>query len=207
MRTVQSQTRATMKKQQPLTLQDYCTFQYMRARPAVAQRVVNEITSFVFYDEPHDTQKPESDHKVMLRGSIDILAYYICCLVVLPSHVLGMSDWMSATENDKKDADQKILRRFRYSYYWGLLQVDTRHIIIATDEGYASPSFRLVEYMHISIWAWVVAELFYIAFVLGCTKLIDALGFLHDRVSFWTAAASIFVPLKVLYLLYRLQFR
>jgi hypothetical protein len=179
----------------------------MRARPAVAQRVVNEITSFVFYDEPHDTKKPESDHKVMLRGSIDILAYYICCLVVLPSHVLGLSNWISATENDKKDADQKIIRRFRYSYYWGLLQVDTRHVIIATDQGSASPPFRLVEYMHVSKGTWVVTELFYIAFVLGCTKLIAALGFLDDRVSFWTAAASIFVPLKVLYLLYRLQFR
>jgi hypothetical protein len=36
-------------------------------------------------------------------------------------------------ENDKKDADKKILRRFRYSYYWDLIQVETHHI--ATDVG------------------------------------------------------------------------
>jgi hypothetical protein len=70
----------------------------IHACPAVAQRVVNKIASFV---------------KVMLRGSIDIFAYYICYLVVLPSHLFGMSEWISASKNDKKDADKKILRRFR----------------------------------------------------------------------------------------------
>lgn len=192
-----------MKKKLPLSLKDYSTFQFMLARPAVAQQVVNEITSFVFYDEPHNQEKTESGHRIMLRGSIDILAYYVCCLVVLPSHVLGMSQWISATAAN--DADEKVVRRFRYSYYWGLLQVDTRHVV--DENGPAPGPFRLVEYMDISMWAWVIAELFYCAFVLSCTKLLFVLGFLDPKASFWNAAASILVPLKLLYLLYRLRFR
>lgn len=35
-----------------ITLDDYQTFQYMLAPPSIAKHIVNEITSFVFYNVP-----------------------------------------------------------------------------------------------------------------------------------------------------------
>jgi len=36
-----------------ITLDDYQTFQYMIAPPSIAKHIINEITSFVFYNVPY----------------------------------------------------------------------------------------------------------------------------------------------------------
>eukprot|EP00588_Corethron_pennatum_P031035 CAMPEP_0194339964 /NCGR_PEP_ID=MMETSP0171-20130528/84910_1 /TAXON_ID=218684 /ORGANISM="Corethron pennatum, Strain L29A3" /LENGTH=253 /DNA_ID=CAMNT_0039104743 /DNA_START=94 /DNA_END=858 /DNA_ORIENTATION=+ len=142
-------------EQQPLSLQDYSTFQYMLAPPALARPVCDRISSLVFYDGPHEVRKSEREHKVTLRGRISVPRYYLCCLWVLPSHVLGLSRWVSATE--ARDGGATV-RRFRYAYYGGLVEVDTRHVA----DG-AEGTFRLVEYIDGSAWASVIGAGFYAA--------------------------------------------
>lgn len=142
-------------EQPPPSLQDYATFQYMLAPPALARPVCDRISSFVFYDGPHEVRTSEREHKVTLRGRISVPRYYLCCLWVLPSHVLGLSRWVSATEARDGGA---TLRRFRYAYYGGLVEVDTRHVA----DG-AEGQFRLVEYIDGSAWASVIGAGFYAA--------------------------------------------
>jgi hypothetical protein len=77
-----------------ISLDDFSNFQYMLARPFVAKAIVNQITSFVFYNEPYNERKAELDHHVLCRGRITLINYYCCCLAVLPSHLLGMSRWI-----------------------------------------------------------------------------------------------------------------
>ena len=103
----------------------------MLARPSVAKLTVNQIESFVFYSEPYDEQKAELDHRVMCRGKITLINYYICCLAVLPSHILGMSRWISVvdeTKNASRTQSGETSRRFRYSYYCGWLHVESYHV-------------------------------------------------------------------------------
>ena len=113
------------------SLDDYSTFQYMLARPSMARKVTSSITSFVMYNEPRDEHKSEWSHSNLARGDIGVFNYYICCLMVLPSHLLGMSKWISAEDLSSKALKSgDDLRRFRYSYYNGFLNVDTRHLCV-----------------------------------------------------------------------------
>jgi hypothetical protein len=135
-----------------ISLDDFSNFQYMLARPFVAKAIVNQITSFVFYNEPYNERKAELDHHVLCRGRITLINYYCCCLAVLPSHLLGMSRWISAVDEAKNASNiqsGETMRRFRYSYYCGWLQVDTYHVCVGTaDAGNGKDQrFRLVEYM------------------------------------------------------------
>jgi len=135
-----------------LTLQDYSTFQYMLARPAIAKAVLDQCVSFVFYDEPFNRGKHESKHKVLLQGNIDRFGYYFCCLWLLPSHVLGISEWLLATENElekpsklETNNNELILRQFKYTYFGGHLKVDTDHVLAGE-----SGKFRIAEFMELS---------------------------------------------------------
>jgi hypothetical protein len=136
------------------SLDDYSNFQYMLARPSVAKATVNQITSFVFYCGPYDEQKVELDHRIICRGRITLINYYICCLAVLPSHILGMSCWISA-EDETKGANStqsgETLRRFRYSYYCGWLHVESYHVSVRDANTGKDKRFRLVEYMNCPI--------------------------------------------------------
>ncbi|CAJ1943511.1 unnamed protein product [Cylindrotheca closterium] len=176
-----------------LSLQDYATFQYMLAPPSIASPIVRSIESFVFYNEPYNPNKAEKDHRRMIKGTVNLISYYGCCLVLLPSHLLGMSKWISSSSEDednkknkpnKNDSNdsKKVLRRFRYSYFCGMVQVDTRHVQLSEKEekedGASNPtSFRLVEYLDISPWAWVICEAFYI------TIIASAIGFHQTLIS------------------------
>ena len=145
------------------SLDDYSTFQYMLARPSTVQAVVGQIASVVFYGEPRDERKAEAEHKLLLRGRVSVFNYYLCCLPVLPSHLLGLSAWISVeerrapTEETRKGAagpsSGAILRRFRYSYYGGLLSVETHHVG-CDEEG----TFRLVEYFDGAASPWAVTH-------------------------------------------------
>ncbi|KAL9186177.1 hypothetical protein ACHAXT_005415 [Thalassiosira profunda] len=141
------------------SLGEYASFQYMLARPAEARAVVHQITSFVFFDEPRDEGKKEVDHLVLVRGQSTMVNYYICCLGLLPSHMLGMSRWISAEEyraDDKKSRRKTgdVLRRFRYSFYLDVLEVETLHIFDGCDKD-GTERFRLVEYLDCPISPWV----------------------------------------------------
>ena len=48
-------------EQPPPSLQDYATFQYMLAPPALARPVCDRISSFVFYDGPHERARTQGD--------------------------------------------------------------------------------------------------------------------------------------------------
>lgn len=177
----------------------------MLARPSITRRVVKEITTFIFYEEPHDLQKEESEHKVMVRGDINVLAYYVCCLWLLPSHILGMSKWISATDciNDIKDVKEgTVLRRFQYSYFHGLVHVDARHV--ATTGYDESPSFRLVEYVDGSLVAWFIVDAFYAIFVAVILRGMQMLGYLSQ--TSMNVVASVWITMKAMEYMYRLQF-
>ena len=89
------------------SLEDYSTFQYMLARPSNARKVTSSITSFVMYNEPRDEHKSEWSHSILCRGDISVFNYYICCLMVLPSHLLGMSKWISSEDLSSDDTDSE----------------------------------------------------------------------------------------------------
>jgi hypothetical protein len=72
-----------------ISLDDYSNFQYMLARPSVAKVTVNQIESFVLYSEPYDEQKAELNHRVMCRGKITLINYYICCFGDEPLDIGG----------------------------------------------------------------------------------------------------------------------
>ncbi|KAL7555117.1 hypothetical protein ACHAWF_018723 [Thalassiosira exigua] len=141
-----------------ISLDEYSTFQYMLAPPSTAKATIGQIQSFVFYHEPRDMLKDESDHLVFVRGQTTVANYYCCCLALLPSHVLGMSQWISAEEfpssGKEKPKPGDILRRFRYSYYCGLLRVETLHICTDNDSGDGG-KFRLVEFFDSPLSPWV----------------------------------------------------
>lgn len=175
-------------KDEIISLDEYSKFQYMLARPSTAKATVNQITSFVFYNEPHDEQKKDIDHQVLVQGIITVVNYYCCCLVLLPSHILGMSRWISAedycqsssTEDDDQKASKQTkihpgetLRRFRYSYYWGMLQVDTHHVLVGYANNGKDKKFRLIEYMTCPISPWVIVHAVFAllaSFVLRCLQ-------------------------------------
>lgn len=132
-----------------ISLHEYSTFQYMLAPPSIAVRVGDQITGVVFYDEPKQPDKREVEHKMFIEttGYLRLSSYYICCLLVLPSHVMGMSRFVSAEDlsGAKTLEENNVLRHFVYTYYCGLLKVDTYHI---RDANGGAEAFRLVEYFN-----------------------------------------------------------
>ena len=162
-----------------ISLHEYSTFQYMLAPPSLAVRVGDQITSVIFYDGPKQLQdsggvQDETSAIVNTTGYLRLSSYYICCLLVLPSHIMGMSRFVRAedrsgcneapTGEEGKEKVAKVLRHFIYSYYCGLLKVDTYHIQDANEK---AGTFRLVEYMD-TWWACTYAIIipFYILFAL-----------------------------------------
>lgn len=154
-------------REEILSLDEYSSFQYMLARPYVAKATVNQITSFVFYNEPRTERKTETEHQVLVQGKIAFINYYGCCLAVLPSHILGMSRWISAEDyqSSGKAVPKKAklqpgdtLRRFQYSYYCGMLQVETRHEFVGYANNGNGQRFRLIEYMDCPISPWVIVN-------------------------------------------------
>ena len=163
-----------------ISLHDYSTFQYMLAPPSLAVRVGDQITSVIFYDGPKQLQdaggvQDETSAIVNTTGYLRLSSYYLCCLLVLPSHIMGMSRFVRAedlsglqgcndapTEEAGKEKVARVLRHFIYSYYCGLLKVDTYHIQDANEK---AGTFRLVEYID-TRWACTYAIIipFYVLF-------------------------------------------
>jgi hypothetical protein len=175
-----------------ISLDDYSSFQYMLAPPSLAKAISNKTTSFVFYDELKDINKIEQQHKILAHGEINVVNYCICCLLVLPSHLLGMSKWISAEDtasSARKPGDE--LRNFRYSYYWGFLNVDARHILVHSTDG-REEQFRLVEFMDCPMSLWVMSHMFYVLASILAAYMIQK-GGMVSNISFASAAAVIFV--------------
>ena len=188
------------------SLEEYSTFQYMLARPSTASAVTSKCTAFVFYDGPTDEDdKLECSRSIICRGTINTFNYYICCLLVLPSHILGVSKWISAEDKSskaRKSGDE--LRRFRYSYYNGFLNVDTRHVCEDDRDGNSSggdnEQFRLVEYFDCSISVRMFAHaMFAFASVMvawGIQK--GGLMILSDDTSLLSAVGIVYVSFQVI---------
>lgn len=156
-------------KKMSTSLEDYSTFQYMLANPSLARAVTSKCTSFVFYNEPKGDNKSKwSSNYTICRGETSVFNYYVCCLMVLPSHMLGMSKWISAEDTSSKARQAgDELRRFRYSYYGGFMNVDTRHVCVNDRDGGSSGSeddekFRLVEYFDCSMSVWMFAHAMFV---------------------------------------------
>ena len=192
-----------------ISLDDYSNFQYMLARPSVAKLTVNQIESFVFYSEPYDDQKAELDHRVMCRGKITLVNYYICCLAVLPSHILGMSRWISAvdeTKNASSTQSGETSRRFRYSYYCGWLHVESYHVCVRDANTGKDQRFRLVEYMNcpVSPSLFVHAMLALVASFVACG--LRSCGICVD-VSFTPLVAFVVICFRLILLLTGVGFK
>ncbi len=185
------------------SLEDYSTFQYMLARPSTASAVTSRCTSFAFYNEPKDDDKSEWSHNMICHGNINTFNYYICCLMVLPSHVLGMSKWISAEDTSSKarhSGDE--LRRFRYSYYGGFLNVDTRHICVDDKEGSSGSNdekFRLVEYFDCSISVWIFSHAMFVFLSALVAYGIQKSGLLYSgETSLSSAVGIVYVAFHVI---------
>ena len=162
-----------------LSLQDYVTFQYMLSPPWIATKIVNEqvVTCTFYIIKTKDKNNTKSLHELVNRPhGITMLDYYLCCLCVLPSHILGMSQWISSSESDLESSassptkttsestsssylslledkimsKRKVLRKFHYSYYCGMFHVTTYHLAQTNDndENTAknNTKFHLVEF-------------------------------------------------------------
>ena len=184
------------------SLEEYSTFQYMLARPSTASAVTSKCTAFVFYDGPKD--EDDNEHSIICRGTINTFNYYICCLLVLPSHTLGMSKWISAEDTSskaRKSGDE--LRRFRYSYYNGFLNLDTRHVCVDDRDGNScggnDEQFRLVEYFDCSISVWMFAHaMFVFASVMVAWGIQKGGLILSDDTSFLSAVGIVYVSFQVI---------
>jgi hypothetical protein len=203
-----------------ISLDDYSNFQYMLARPSVAKLTVNQIDSFVFYSEPYDEQKVELDHRVMCRGRVTLINYYICCLAVLPSHILGMSRWISAVDETKNASSTQsgetlrasstqsgeTLRRFRYSYYCGWLHVESCHVCVWDADTGKDQRCRLVEYMNCPVSPLLIfhAMLALVASFVACG--LRSWGICVD-VSFTPLVASVVILFRLILLLTSVRFK
>ncbi len=185
------------------SLEDYCTFQYMLANPSLASAVTSKCTSFVFYNEPKDDDK--SEHNIICHGKINTFNYYICCLMVLPSHMLGMSKWISAEDTSskaRKAGDE--LRRFRYSYYGGFMNVDTRHVSVndrygSSSTGSEDEQFCLVEYFDCAMSVWMFAHAMFVLLASMVAYGIQKSGLLFgDDTSFSSAVGIVYVAFHVI---------
>ena len=123
----------------------------------------------------------------------------ICCLLVLPSHMLGMSKWISAEDlsfKARKSGDE--LRRFRYSYYNGYLNVYTSHLCVndrdnGSTENHHNEQFRLVEYMDCPISVWILSHSMFVLASSLTAYCIQKSGLFFRETSFSSAAAIILV--------------
>ena len=102
-----------------LSLQDYATFQYMLSPPYIASKIVNEqVVTCTFYivhvvennaNNSENKNDSENDTKLHLHvkrpNGITLLDYYLCCFCVLPSHLLGMSQWISHSAESSKASE------------------------------------------------------------------------------------------------------
>ena len=163
-----------------ITLDDYQTFQYMIAKPFIAKHIVNEITSFVFYNVPFVEDKMEQKN-IIVQGTVSVINYYCCCLVLLPSHILRMSRWISSedyqykyTKANKKIQSGDILRRFRYSFYLGMISVETLHIYDHDEEEVIK--FRLVESIICPISPWFVVHIVFLLVAVLVVYFLQSIG-------------------------------
>lgn len=116
-------------------------------------------------------------------------------MALLPSHLLGMSRWIYAedcciSKEIKLQKNGKLpepkpgdtLRRFRYSYYMGLFEVDTLHIFVEqggtiNNEKEREKKFRIVEYFDCPISPWIVfygTPVLLVTFVVHCLNVCGA---------------------------------
>lgn len=180
-----------------ITLDEYSTFQYMLSPPTNTKKITDQITSFVFYNKPYYEEKEDviESKNIIVEGEVTCINYFCCCLILLPSHILGMSKWISAEDyyNQSSSSSSEhsinlksgdILRRFRYTFYCNLLLVETHHICVEShnERGVGKEvhpkKFRLVEYMTCPISLWLVANtVFTLAAFLISYSLHFACGF------------------------------
>ena len=189
------------KKDETISLDDYQTFQYMLASPSIAKDIVNEITSFVFYNVSYVEDNMKQKH-IIAQGSVSVINYYCCCLVLLPSHILRMSRWVSPedyqykyTKTNKKIQSGDILRRFRYSFYLGMISVETLHIY--EEEG---TKFRLVESIICPISPWVVVHAVFLVVSVLVVYCLQSIG-LFIETAFLSLVVSMLVVFHSLLLL------
>ena len=186
-----------------ITLDDYQTFQYMLAKPFIAKHIVNEITSFVFYHVPFVEDKMEQKH-IIVQGSVSVINYYCCCLVLLPSHILRMSRWISSEDyqykytNKKKIQPGDILRRFKYSFYLGMISVETLHIHVHDDK--KDTKFRLVESIICPISPWFVVHSVFLLVAVLVVYFLHSIG-LFIETAFLNLVVSILAVFHSLLLL------
>ena len=164
-----------------ITLNEYSTFQYMLSPPTTAKAIVDQTTSFVFYNCPYEKGKMKAEH-IIVKGTVTSINYYCCSLVLLPSHILGMSKWISSVDYQSKKTKFQCgdtLRRFQYSFYWGLLKVDTRHLCvedIANNDTKQSEKFRLVESIVCPVSPWVIVNAVFLLVAICLTYLVQLNG-------------------------------
>jgi len=187
-----------------ITLDDYQIFQYMIAPPSIAKHIINEITSFVFYNVPYIEGEMEQKH-IIVQGSISIINYYCCCLALLPSHMMRMSRWISSedyqhkyTKKNKKIQSGDILRRFRYSFYLDMISVETLHIYDHDEEEVIK--FRLVESIICPISPWFVVHIVFLLVAVLLVYFLQSIGMFIET-AFLNLVVSILVVFHSLLLL------
>lgn len=183
-----------------ITLNEYSTFQYMLSPPTTAKAIVDQTTSFVFYNCPYEKGKMKAEH-IIVQGTVTSINYYCCSLVLLPSHILGMSKWISSVNYQSKKTKFECgdtLRRFQYSFYGGLLKVDTRHLCVedianndANNDTKQSPKFLLVESIICPVSPWVIVNAVFLLVAICVTYLLQSSGFFIGRISFVILVASV----------------
>ena len=169
-----------------ITLNEYSKFQYMLSPPTTTKAIVDQITSFVFYNCPYERGMMKAEH-IIVQGTVTSINYYCCSLVLLPSHMLGMSKWISSVNYQSKKTNFQrgdTLRRFQYSFYWGMLKVDTRHLCvedITNNDTNNAQKFRLVESIICPVSPWVIVNAVFllvaILFAICLTHLLQSSGF------------------------------
>ena len=183
-----------------ITLDDYQTFQYMLAPPSIAKHIVNEITSFVFYNVPYIEGEMEQKH-IIVQGSVSVINYYCCSLILLPSHMMRMSRWISSEDYQYKYTNKKIqsgdiLRRFKYSFYLGMISVETLHIYDHDEEEVIK--FRLVESIICPISPWVVVHIVFLLVAVLVAYFLQSIG-LFIETAFLSLVVLILVVFHSLY--------
>ena len=116
-----------------------------------------------------------------------------------------MSKWISSEVTSSKalkSGDE--LRRFRYSYYNGFLNVDTRHFCVDDRDGSSSggdddEQFRLVEYFDCSISVRMFAHImFAFASVMVAWGIQKGGLILSDDISLFYAIGIVYVSFQVI---------
>lgn len=118
---------------------------------------------------------------------------------------MGMSKWISAEDTSskaRKSGDE--LRRFRYSYYGGFMNVDTRHVCVndrdgSSGSGNDDDEFRLVEYFDCSMSVWIFAHAMFVVVSSIVAYGIQKSGLLFgDDTSFSSAVGIVYVAFHVI---------